>query len=489
MGKFKPSKYQNAVFRFIKAKRPKKRHGIIQAVAGSGKSTTLEEALRFIPSDQTVLMMAFNRHIAEDMKKRNLPDNVTVKTCNGYGHGQVTRNNWKAKLDKFKCPNLIKSVLKDDAFKNGVLAGLTRLIGLSKACLVPIHSGLEPFEEVLRNYPIDAEAVSLETILHNAPYIYDSLMLTTDTFDFDDQVAFPVLHEMECKQYDWVFVDEAQDLTQAQVALTMKACKPGGRIVAVGDRSQAIYGFRGADMRSMDKILEMLDAKEMPLSICYRCPKSVVREAQTLVPNMEVNPKADEGEVRSIPYSAMVNEVKVGDLVLCRTTAPVVSLTLQLIRNGVKAILIGRDVGTMLSNFINKMVKRSHAEDVPDLLEAIRDYANTEIEKLARLDKEAQIQTLEDKVDTIEALADGEVTIEGIHDRIEVIFGDEDSPGVRLSTVHKAKGLEAPNVYIIKPELMPLQFVPKGTDAYQQELNLKYVAITRAQETLTWVRG
>ena len=130
---------------------------------------------------------------------------------------------------------------------------------------------------------------------------------------------------------------------------------------------------------------------------------------------MEVNPKAEEGEVRHIPYSAMVRAVMVDDLILCRTTAPVVSLTLELIRNGVKAIMIGRDVGTMLSNFINKMVKRSHAEDVPDLLEAIRDYADAEIEKLARLEKDAQIQTLEDKVDTIDALADGCTTIEWIH--------------------------------------------------------------------------
>jgi superfamily I DNA/RNA helicase len=56
-----------------------------------------------------------------------------------------------------------------------------------------------------------------------------------------------------------------------------------------------------------------------------------------------------------------------------------------------------------------------------------------------------------------------------------------------LSTVHKAKGLEADNVFIICPELLPMRMEGQQEWEYQQELNLKYVAVTRAKKRLVWV--
>ena len=56
-----------------------------------------------------------------------------------------------------------------------------------------------------------------------------------------------------------------------------------------------------------------------------------------------------------------------------------------------------------------------------------------------------------------------------------------------LSTVHKAKGLEADNVYIICPDSLPMKFENQQEWEYAQEMNLKYVAVTRAKKKLVFV--
>jgi len=71
---------------------------------------------------------------------------------------------------------------------------------------------------------------------------------------------------------------------------------------------------------------------------------------------------------------------------------------------------------------------------------------------------------------------------------IEQIFSDNGKAGVKLSSVHRAKGLEANVVWILCPDLMPH---PKAEQPWEQEqeMNLKYVAITRAKRELRVVEG
>ena len=83
---------------------------------------------------------------------------------------------------------------------------------------------------------------------------------------------------------------------------------------------------------------------------------------------------------------------------------------------------------------------------------------------------------MEDKVSTLIFLAQLSNSIEDLIEKINMIFSNEIT-GIVLSTIHKAKGLEADRVFIVRPDLIPS---PNNIKAWQakQEKNLEYVAIT-----------
>jgi DNA helicase-2/ATP-dependent DNA helicase PcrA len=100
MSNFNPSKYQQAIFDFIANDNG---NAVVSAVAGSGKTTTLVQAMNLIPRDKTVLFMAFNKSIATELQDR-VPKqgNITVKTVHGFGCSTVLRNLNSPRIDANK---------------------------------------------------------------------------------------------------------------------------------------------------------------------------------------------------------------------------------------------------------------------------------------------------------------------------------------------------------------------------------------------------
>jgi len=258
--------------------------------------------------------------------------------------------------------------------------------------------------------------------------------------------------------------------------LTLRAVKPGGRIVAVGDPKQGIYRFRGADDRAFENVVAKLDAKVLPLSVCYRCCKSVVRVAQEIVPEIEAAPDAIEGEVRSVEYKQMKKDVQPGDFVLSRTNAPLVSLCLALLAEGRSAMIQGRDVGQQLAS----LVKKQKAASVEVLRDSIEEWGKKECARLAA--KKRDVQPVEDKVACILAISEGAASVQDVLDRIAALFADTGTEArIVLSSTHKAKGLERDRVWLLE-------------DTYRrrpgvEEANIFYVAVTRARKTLVFVEG
>ena len=68
--------------------------------------------------------------------------------------------------------------------------------------------------------------------------------------DFDDMIWIPLVENFPLPQFDVLFVDEAQDFNEMQRQMILR-CVGNNRVVIVGDRNQAIYGFRGADSNSI----------------------------------------------------------------------------------------------------------------------------------------------------------------------------------------------------------------------------------------------
>src|SRR5262249_16613860 len=130
-----------------------------------------------------------------------------------------------------------------------------------------------------------------DRVLKLVPIVLEECLDHEAAADYDDQVWLPVLRRLPVEQFDMVLMDEAQDMKRAQEELARMACQQG-RIIPFGDRFQSCYGFRGADPDSIQSFYESLrDSPRgcliLPLTVTQRCPKSHVRLAQGIVPDLE----------------------------------------------------------------------------------------------------------------------------------------------------------------------------------------------------------
>ena len=146
---------------------------------------------------------------------------------------------------------------------------------------------------------------------------------------------------------------------------------------------------------------------------------------------------------------------------------------------GKSAYILGRDMTKGLINAVNKITrnKQMGTEEFWGLFQTDFEYNYA---KLIEDGKENQAFSLEDKKDCISIFVKKATTVGGIIEEIKRVFDGNDSGAIMLSTVHKAKGLEADNVFILATERMPH---PKATNI-QEERNICYVAITRAKQNL-----
>jgi superfamily I DNA/RNA helicase len=311
------------------------------------------------------------------------------------------------------------------------------------------------------------------------------------TIDFTDMIVLPLFHKDMIPTYKYVFIDECQDLSRAQRELMLCAAK-NGRFIAVGDRNQAINGFAGADCSSFDKIADQPNTIELPLSVNYRCGTNMVRLAQEIVPHIQAHKGAIKGEVFHVKQLSR-DLFKENDMVLCRTSAPLVGLCMKLIESGITAVVKGKDIGQDLKN----LIVNANTKDIKTLLA----YLEEEKQKCINIIKEqrkcddvmaknaTKYLNLEDRCKCIENICMYSIKdTTQLKSYINRIFSDENiENAVMLSTAHKSKGLEANRVMILLPNKLPLKYPHQQRWQEIQEMNLKYVALTRARKELIFV--
>lgn len=487
------SAYQEAVFDFITNGEG---NGLVEAMPGSGKTTVIEECVKRVPSNESILLLAFNRHIRDELKDRmaHLP-NVTVHTINSFGNGVVKAAVGYRKVNGKKVENILKfdyfEMKKYDKKKFVVFIRcvnfVTRMISLFKANMVfDLEHADSIYQSLIDDYGLeepDLEGTRYD-LYHMVMTVFDFDLKTEGVIDFDDQVYLPVKNDYPVEQFDHVYVDEAQDLSPVQIEFTRRAI--ASRSLYVGDRRQAIYQFRGADSRAMENIQLTLSSTLMPLSICYRCAKAIVREAAKIVPAIEAFEGSPEGKVENIIEDEFRTMAQDDDVVLCRTTAPLVKECFGFIRNGQCAHVKGRDIGNDLKNFIKKLSGGNNFMPIDQFAIQLGDYGSKMLEKYRLLGRDTSMMILEDKIGTVRALIDHSEEVDDLYKAIDKIFGNGEEDGIMLMTIHKAKGLEAERVFILRPDQLPHKLA-KTEEARHAEENLKFVAITRAQRELYWV--
>lgn len=458
-------------------------HTVVLARAGSGKSTTIIEALRRLPTTGRTLLVAFNKAIKQEMEQK-APRHVLVKTLHGYGFGAVRRSLGRnVRLDRRKPFKLL-----DDSPYGGslrfdherdVTKAITKLVSLCKATLVDDPNGMA---RLLSRFNIEVDAED-DFLIEVATWLLNASTERTETIDFDDMAWLPLRLKLSVQQFDRVFVDETQDLNACQLELVQRALLPGGRICAVGDDRQAIYNFRGADPKAVQRIIEGLGAKVLPLSTTYRCDRAIVREAQAIVADIEAAEGAAEGIVRKASEADMLDQVGPGDFILSRTNAPLVKHCLALIAQNRRANIAGRDIGTGLA----KLVKKSKADDLESLRVWLNGWVSRECARKRGRDPEAPVQDIEDQAECLHVIADGTRSVPELLAKIEALFSDADNQAlVLLSSTHKAKGLERKRVFLLRDTYLRRRC--EG-DEQREEENLYYVAVTRAKHELVLVEG
>lgn len=486
---FTPSRHQAAVYDFVSSGTGS---ALIDAVAGAGKTTTIVKALELIDPAKQTLFLAFNKKIATELQSR-VPAHVKAATFHSQGF-----NAWRKFIGTVATPNGNKSrdlirqhFSKQDEEAMG--ATITRLVSVAKSagvCIL-VDDTAEQWLKLAEHFDIqlpDDEAARARTI-DGAQYLLgasiDAALARPSLIDFDDMLYMPLLKDVGFSKNDWLFVDEAQDTNPVQLAMLRRMLAPGGRLVAVGDPRQAIYGFRGADAAAMSNIGAAFNCITLPLSISYRCAQAVVRHAQSIVPHIEASINAPEGEILSMSTDNVTFSPT--DVVICRNTAPIVELAYSLIGKGIGCKVLGREIGQALSTLIKQM----GASDLDGMLAKLEIYSTREIAKFMAKGQEQKAEGIQDKRDCIVAIAgnltEGNRSLTALFAAIDRMFSDEANSGLlTLCTAHKSKGLEWNKVFVYRPELMPSKYARQAWQL-EQEKNLQYVAWTRAKHTLVFL--
>ena len=254
----------------------------------------------------------------------------------------------------------------------------------------------------------------------------------------------------------------------------------------------SIYGFAFASTRSIDEIIDETKAEVLPLGICYRCPTTHIDLCLGVHPDsrLEPRPGAPVGTIEDCYDFQVADQVEPGDLILCRVNAPLIPLCFQLIRQGIGAKVKGRDIGKNLISLAEKIEKqRDDGINWKMPHDSLRQWAKGEAELLYRRIKDEEaammaVSNLNDKIDNLIAIWEGNrpSNLKAFVAEVEALFSD-DKPSVWLSTIHKAKGLEADNVFILKPSKMPHPMARRAWER-EQEQNMMYIAYSRAKQRL-----
>ncbi len=509
---YAPSAYQVAIWQWVETGRGSM---VVEAVAGSGKSSTIKHAARLLAAGG--LFLAFNKSIATELG-RELPAGMVASTIHSHGYGAVLRGLKirNRQPDGSKYRKMVRSV-QDDA-RRGRLFGAT--LPQAAAQMMDQRPKAWPGDEIFSlinlarldlldpELPVGDFATEIDLLAQRhgidwpgafdgvVPLVVQRLMRqgrdSRDSVDFTDMIWLPVVLGLEPRRYPWIFVDECQDLSRCALALITASCKRGGRILFVGDRRQAIYAFAGADAESFARTLDHCKGQAMPLSVCYRCPTAALDLAREHCPQIEARPNAPQGVVRDLKAEDLPRDVHEGDMVLCRINAPLVSMCFRLIGEGVAAQVRGRSIGDGLIKAAREAEALAGTWD--QFGRGIDDWATRQGEALERKisDEDRLADALDQLGDKIQCLRvvwarSAAKSLGELEAAIGDIFSD-DRASVQLSSVHKAKGLEAQRVYILHPELLPS---PRARTPEQmaQERNLLYVALTRCEQELIWVQA
>lgn len=450
---------------------PEEKDLVIEAGAGTGKTTTLKMLAAAMPGRRG-LYVAYNKSIADDARK-SFPGSVHCSTAHSLAYRSVGRD-YRHRLNGPRIP----------ARETAEILGIGEPLGLGERILAPAQVARLAMETVSRfcrsadpelngnhvprkpglDSPEDMADLR-QVLVPLARKAWADLVSTGGRLRFEHdcylkiwQLAGPKL------PVGYILLDEAQDANP--VILDVVTGQEGAQLIAVGDRSQAIYGWRGA----VDAMDRFPGARHLALSQSFRFGPAVADEANKWLAILRARLRLTGFE----HVASAVAPVKFPDAVLCRTNGEAISQAMRATGAGKKTAVVGG--GSEIRRLAQAAVtlKAGTGTDHPELM-AFRTWG--EVQDYAENDPAgADLKVLVDLIDRHGA----GVIIDVIDDLVP-----ESRAQVIVSTAHKAKGREWDTVRIAGDfrEPRPAADGSPGTVG-REEAMLAYVAITRARLTL-----
>jgi DNA helicase-2/ATP-dependent DNA helicase PcrA len=434
---------------------------IVQAGPGTGKTRALTHRLAYLVQrrdvpPESILALTFTRRAAEEMAvrvHRLLPDfpgleRLTLGTFHALGLKLLAEQGFTREVaDEDRRRILLKEVSQRFRLP---LPRLDRQISRAKQALYGPQE--EPPDEIFP--PSEAFAA------------YEALLEREGLWDYEDLLARPVrllqedqgLREALQKRFRHLLVDEYQDLNEAQYRFFRALAGPEAAIMVIGDPHQAIYGFRGARPEYFARFQEdWPGALTMHFDETYRLPPPLLTASRRLLPQAAKGPAISRRE---------------GDrpLVLLEAASP-----------QQEALAIARHIETLVGGLDHRSLEdhRLRYRD-PGVEVGFKDVA-----VLFRLHAQGP--------ELLEALTAAGIPCELARSGVgpEITGLDWAAQRVKLLTLHAAKGLEFPYVFIAGCEsgLLPLE--PEGREPGdpEEERRLLYVGLTRAQNQVFLTRA
>jgi len=468
---------------------------VIAATAGSGKTTVLVELSKIKKPYLRALFLAYNKSIAETLKRKVSNPTVNVSTIHSLGLKALRRKHQYIDVNKNKTFDIVKHTLEtvffDDIEPQNIYKTARKITSYIEVWRLNMCDTIEElFETLERNnidLPTSKQTGYFDVCLACVNDLNANFKATKQkpfTVDFVDMIYLPVIDDsVHFDKYDEVFLDEAQDANKLMQSIVFQSLKPRGRFVVVGDTYQSIYGFMGADPQAFDNFIHRPNTKKLPLPMTYRCAKSIVKEAHQYFPEMEVFELNEEGEV---DFNAdTIKQAQPGDFVLCRNNAPLFDAYMQLTIKGKKCFIGDKSLEKSLIDLAQ--------QTSGDYIEMIKYYATKRFNKAKELydigieyyESHPSILKLDEYVLILCLLMEEHRggSSRTIVSFLRDIFHDQGHDGIRLMSMHRSKGLEADRVFIIRRDLVPSQHATTP-EMRTQENNLMFVAITRAKYEL-----
>lgn len=488
--KFAPSKYQLDFFNVITTQQV---NIVLSATAGSGKTKSIVEACKYIPYGKRALFCAFNKHSVTDLKTK-LPATVDCSTLHSIGLKSLF-NHYppdSVKIKKEKQLDFIMPFFEQEKKvkeKWSKTFETDHLLSLIRATMTPLSE--ENVVLMAENYNLYPEnqiiRAAITACVKLREYNNDGDRYSM-VVDFQDMIELCVRNkEIKMPQYDFVFVDECQDCSALdQLFIERLIKRPRGRLIAVGDRRQAIYGFRGADVNSFDYFERRENTIKLPLSISYRCGKSIVSNAKKVYEEIEEWSENEEGIVRQ----GKLEEVQDGDMVLSRNLRPLVTAFFMLLEQGKKGTILGKELEKGLLKVLSGIDNENTINELQIYLDQLLKSKLEQLKNYTNPVKHPKYTVLEEKVRVVQIIAEKCENVGEVENMIERIFHDDSIAPIKLMTIHKSKGMESDTVFVIErfegKNLIPNQHAVTK-DQLVQEQNLKFVSYTRAKKQLVLV--